>query len=240
MAVFAVSDLHLPGGEPESKSMTVFGARWHDYIARLERNWRAVVGENDTVIVPGDISWASKLEDALVDLSFIDSLPGKKIIGKGNHDFWWSTLSKMRVFLNNNNIFSIDFLQNNAYSVENFVICGTRGWFFDKSSQADIYTADYEKLAAREASRLEFSIKEGLKLSSGNVDVLRVFLHFPAFFGNDEAASIIDILERYRISDVWYGHVHSSAPVPSVMLHRGIKFHIVSSDAVNFTPVLIR
>ncbi len=240
MAVFAVSDLHLPGGEPESKSMTVFGARWHDYIARLERNWRAVVGENDTVIVPGDISWASKLEDALDDLAFIDSLPGKKIIGKGNHDFWWSTLSKMRGFLHDNNIFSIDFLQNNAYSVEDFAICGTRGWFFDKASQADVYTADHEKLTAREAARLELSIKAGLKLSDGDAAALRVFLHFPAVFGSDEASLIVDILEHYRISDVWYGHVHSSAPTPPVLLHKGIRFHLIASDAVNFTPILVR
>lgn len=240
MAVFAVSDLHLPGGEPELKSMTVFGTRWHDYIARIERNWRAVVGEGDTVIIPGDISWASKLEAALDDLLFIDSLPGKKIIGKGNHDFWWSTLSKMRAFLHDNNIFSIDFLQNNAYYVENLAICGTRGWFFDKSSQADVYTAEHEKLVFREAARLELSIKEGLKLSGGSTDALRVFLHFPAVFGNDEASLIVDILERYHISDVWYGHIHSSTPVAPVTLHKGIKYHIIASDAVNFTPILVR
>lgn len=239
MAVFAISDTHLPGGEPESKSMTVFGARWNDYITRLEQNWRAVVSESDTVVIPGDISWASTLDAALVDLTFLASLPGRKIIGKGNHDFWWSTLSKMREFLRKNGISSIDFLQNNAYSVENVTICGTRGWFFDEASQADVYTANHEKLVMREAARLELSIKEGLKLSSDR-DKLQVFLHFPAVFGNEECRPIVEVLKLYEVSDVWYGHIHSALHFPPVFVHDGIRFHLIASDAVNFTPVLLK
>lgn len=240
MAVFAISDPHLPGGEPEAKSMTVFGERWHDYIVRLEKNWCAVVSATDTVILPGDISWAATLDEALGDLAFIDSLPGKKLIGKGNHDFWWSTLSKMRVFLRENGIYSIDFLQNNAYAVEDIVVCGTRGWFFDASDQADIYDTDHEKLVAREACRLELSIKEGLKLSGGESSVLRVFLHFPAVFGGEECSSLVRVLEQYGITDVYYGHVHSPTPPPPVISHRGIRYHSVASDALGFTPILVR
>lgn len=240
MAVFAISDPHLPGGEPENKSMAVFGTRWHDYIGRLEKNWRAVVGNADTVILPGDISWASTLDGALDDLRFIDSLPGKKLLGKGNHDFWWSTLSKMRGFLHENGIFSIDFLQNNAYRADDLIVCGTRGWFFDEESQADVYTADHEKLVMREAARLELSIGEGLRLSGGDASVLRVFLHFPAVFGNEECTPVIDVLERFGITDVYYGHIHSSSPFPSVIFCRGIRFHCVSSDALGFAPILVR
>lgn len=240
MAVFSISDPHLPGGEPEAKSMTVFGARWHDYIERLEKNWRAVVSDGDTVILPGDISWAMTLDRALTDLAFIDSLPGKKLIGKGNHDFWWSTLSKMRGFLRENGIFSIDFLQNNAYAVENFIVCGTRGWFFDASDQAAVYDTDHERIIAREACRLELSIKEGLKLSGGDASPIRVFLHFPAVFGGEECAPVVDVLTRYGITDVYYGHVHSSAPYPSVISHRAIRFHSVAADALGFTPILVR
>lgn len=240
MAVFAISDPHLPGGEPVAKSMSVFGERWRDYIVRFEKNWRAVVSETDTVILPGDISWAATLDGALGDLSFIDSLPGKKLLGKGNHDFWWSTLSKMRGFLRENGIDSIDFLQNNAYAVEDIVVCGTRGWFFDASDQAAVYDTDYEKLVAREACRLELSIKEGLKLSGGDSSVLRVFLHFPVVIGGEECSELIDVLERYSVTDVYYGHVHSPSPPPPVISHRGVRCHIISSDALGFTPLLVR
>lgn len=240
MSVFAISDPHLPGGEPDAKSMAVFGERWRDYTSRLEKNWRAVVSSGDTVILPGDISWASTLEEALGDLSFIDSLPGKKLIGKGNHDFWWSTLSKMRAFLQENGISSIDFLQNNAYAVEDLVVCGTRGWFFDASDQADVYTADHKKLVLREAARLELSIKESLKLSGGDPSPIRVFLHFPVVLGDEEASDLIDVLERYSVTDVYYGHVHSSAPPPPVIRHRTLRCHIISSDALGFTPLLVR
>ncbi len=240
MAVFAISDPHLPGGEPESKSMAVFGARWHDYISRFEKNWRSVVSKNDTVIIPGDISWAMRLADAKDDLLFLDSLPGKKIIGKGNHDFWWVGLSKMRSFLSENGIFSIDFLQNNAYKVEDLIICGTRGWFFDESDQADIFDTSHEKLILREASRLELSLNEGLKLSGGDVSPIRVFLHFPAVFGEKQCTPIVDTLLYFAVTDVYYGHVHTATPFPELSVHRGVRFHSVSSDAVGFMPKLVR
>ena len=127
MAVFAISDLHLSTANAQ-KSMDVFGQRWSMYTERLEKNWRALVRENDTVIIPGDISWELSLEGAAADFHFIDRLPGKKIISKGNHDFWWSTVKKMNAFFERESISSISLLHNNAYEVEDFIIAGTRGW----------------------------------------------------------------------------------------------------------------
>ena len=126
MSIFVLADLHLSTDSKTNKSMEVFGARWQDYMTKIEKNWNAVVGENDTVIVPGDISWATRLEDAESDLRFLNSLNGKKLIGKGNHDFWWSTASKLNVFFEQNNFNTIKLLHNNAHIVENFVICGSR------------------------------------------------------------------------------------------------------------------
>ncbi|MBQ2308479.1 MAG: metallophosphoesterase, partial [Clostridia bacterium] len=150
MAVFVIADLHLDTVTNE-KSMEVFGNRWQGYIEKIQKNWTRVVSDDDTVIIPGDISWALTTEDALADLKWIDSLPGRKIIMKGNHDFWWSTLSKMRRFFCENCINSIDILYNNALEVENYIIAGSRGWFVDKSVQpSKSVSADYDKIVNRE------------------------------------------------------------------------------------------
>ncbi len=126
MAVYAISDLHL--ALSVDKPMDVFGARWSNYMERLRENWTATVGENDHVLIPGDISWATYLDQAYEDFRFINELPGKKIISKGNHDYWWTTKSKLDKFLDENGFHSIRFLHNNSYIVENLAVCGTRGW----------------------------------------------------------------------------------------------------------------
>lgn len=240
MSVFAISDPHLPGGEKINKSMSVFGSRWVDHKNRIEKNWRTLVTDADTVIIPGDISWAMTLDDAIADLAFIDSLPGKKIIGKGNHDFWWSTLSKMKKALLSAGIHSIEFLQNNAFSVEDFIICGTRGWFMEASSQSDIFDTDYEKLANREASRLSLSIEEGLKLSGGDPASLRVFLHFPAVLGYDTSPEIFEVLEKYSIEKIYFGHIHDPSQKTGSFVFRDKTFTCVSADMLGFMPLLVR
>ena len=154
MALFAIADLHLSLGE--DKPMDVF-AGWNDYTSRLENNWRKLVTDNDTVVVSGDISWAMKLEETLTDFTFIENLPGKKIFNKGNHDYWWSTKTKMDVFLKNNSLDSISILFNNSYVVDDYAICGTRGWFLENESQNDI------KVLNREVGRLEMSIQSAIK-----------------------------------------------------------------------------
>ena len=179
MSLFVISDLHLSTGEKTNKSMEVFGSRWAGYVNKLEKNWRAVITDNDDVVVAGDISWALKLEEAESDLKFLDSLPGTKYIGKGNHDFWWSTASKMQAIFDKLDIKTIKPLYNNAYVLEKFIICGSRGWFTDKAQQNVVGEVDYAKIVNREVVRLKLSLDQGVKLSEESGLPLLVFLHFP-------------------------------------------------------------
>ena len=181
MSLFAISDLHLSTGEQTNKSMEVFGSRWEGYVNKLEKNWRAVIKDEDSVVVAGDISWALKLEEAENDLKFLDSLPGTKYIGKGNHDFWWSTSSKMQTMFDRLEIKTIKPLYNNAYQLDDFIICGSRGWFVDKSQQNVVGEVDYEKIVNREIIRLKISLDEGKKLQAVSGLPILVFLCLTQF-----------------------------------------------------------
>ena len=156
MSVFVIADLHL--SSDGSKSMEKFGSRWTGYMQKLEKNWRAVITDADTVIIPGDISWSLKLEDAVDDLRFLDSLPGSKLIGKGNHDFWWSTASKMNAFFEKNGIKTVRMLYNNAYALDHCIVCGTRGWFVEEGQQNTVGDVDYSRIVNREVIRLRMSV----------------------------------------------------------------------------------
>ena len=158
MALYTIADLHLSLGVGKEKSMEVFGRRWQGYTEKLERNWRAIVEPEDSVIIPGDISWALGIDEALDDLMFIDSLPGTKYIGKGNHDFWWSTRKKLEDFFAAHGISTIRILYNCAYEVEDYIICGTRGWFYDDTLSGIPGGTDFDKLVNREAQRLKLSL----------------------------------------------------------------------------------
>jgi predicted phosphohydrolase len=239
MALFSISDLHLSLSTP--KPMDVFGQRWQGYTEKLEKSWRAVVSENDTVVIPGDVSWAMHLSEALADLKMIDSLPGRKLLGKGNHDYWWTTLSKMRGFLKENGITSIDFLHNNAYIRDSHIVCGTRGWFIEERLQSD-KTVDYSLISARECGRLKMSLDEALKLrdtDEGHGLPIVVYLHFPPVFGGFECREIIDVLHEYNIRHCYYGHIHSSYRIPRTVDYEGIELTLVSSDFLNFIPMII-
>ncbi len=240
MSVFVISDPHLAGGEKVNKSMSVFGSRWQDHKARIEKSWRAIVSENDTVVIPGDISWAMNFDDAVSDLKFLNSLPGKKIVGKGNHDFWWCSLSKMKNTLSENGIHSIDFLQNNAFSADGLIISGTRGWFSDAASQADVFDTDYKKICARESQRLELSIKEALKLSGGNTASIRVFLHFPVIWNGVQNDEILAVLLKYGIKEVYFGHIHDPNVKALKLTHGDMTLRLISADALMFVPMLVR
>ena len=145
MSVYTISDLHLSTLDSTNKSMEVFGRRWQSYMSRIENNWKKLISENDTVIIPGDISWALSLDEAESDLKFLDSLPGKKILGKGNHDFWWSTMKKHTEFFKKIGVNSVSFLFNNAHEVENFIIAGTRGWYHDEDAANAPENADFQR-----------------------------------------------------------------------------------------------
>ena len=194
MALYTISDLHLSTLDSTNKSMEVFGGKWKDYIIRIKNNWERLVEENDTVVIPGDISWALSLTEAVSDLKFIDSLPGKKILGKGNHDFWWSTMRKHYDMFEKEGISSIQFLFNNAYETDDYIIAGTRGWYQEELAKNAPENADFDKLINRESLRLKTSLGEakGLQESSPSKPIV-VFMHFPPYWNEKESKPLIDI-----------------------------------------------
>ena len=240
MSIFTIADLHLSTLEATNKSMEVFGNRWTDYTRRLENNWKRLVTDEDTVIIPGDISWALSLSEAYSDLKFLDSLPGKKILGKGNHDFWWCTMKKHEEFFAASEIKTVSFLYNNAHAVEKYIIAGTRGWYHDEDSGNQPDNADFEKLTNREALRLRTSLNEAKKLKEIYPEnEIIVFTHFPPFWNGKASENIISILSEFEIKRLYFGHIHGNYTVPPSFEYNGIEMSIVSADYLAFTPKII-
>lgn len=239
MPLFAISDLHLSLGQNTDKSMDVFGKRWQDYTQKLNKCWRAVVSDEDTVVIPGDISWALTLEEAEADLRFIHELPGKKIIGKGNHDFWWQTMRKLTAFTEAKGFSSLSFLYNNAIETPRHVVCGTRGWFYDPTSDNVPKDTDFDKISAREAMRLAMSLTVGEKLAAETGKELVTFLHFPAVWAGKISDGILDVLKTHNVQKCYFGHIHSGYDLPMEFSHEGISFSLISADFLSFTPKLI-
>ncbi|HHZ05754.1 MAG TPA: serine/threonine protein phosphatase [Clostridiales bacterium] len=229
MSLFAIADLHLSLGT--NKPMDVFNG-WNDYVSRLEQNWRAVVTENDTVVIAGDISWAMKLEETFKDFTFLESLPGKKLLLKGNHDYWWVTRKKIEDYLAANSFNSISLVFNSAKAVEQYAVCGTRGWFYEIISEED------KKILNREVGRLETSIKAALLLNKEPV----VFLHYPPIYGDNQCTEILDILKKYNIKKCYYGHIHGGNAAKKAITgeYYGINFSLISCDYTGFVPLLVR
>lgn len=235
MSIFSIADLHL--SQTVDKPMDKFGSRWTNHTEKLIKRWKAVVSENDTVIVPGDISWGISLEEALEDLLLIDKLPGKKLIGKGNHDYWWGTLTKMHQFLEENGITTIQFLYNNAYEVEDYIVCGTRGWYVEEKLQNE-KNADYDKIVNRENLRLEMCIKEALQLRGDSDKQILVYFHFPPVFKSFVCREFIETLKKYNIKNCYFGHMHGQYNVPRTTEFEGICFTLISSDFLDFIPMI--
>jgi predicted phosphohydrolase len=241
MSLFTIADLHLSTLDTTGKSMEVFGESWRDYTTRLANSWRRLVTDDDTVVIPGDVSWALSLEEATSDLKFLDSLPGKKILGKGNHDFWWCTMKKHYDFFEKNDIKTISFLFNNAHVVDDYIIAGTRGWYNDEDAQNAPSSADFEKLTARETQRLEFSIKEALKLKEEFPEKkIIVFMHFPPFWNGKASDGLIEILKEYGIRRVYYGHIHGAYTEPASFVYEDIEMHMISADYIEFIPKIVK
>ena len=241
MSLYAIADLHLSTLESTDKSMEVFGHRWDGYMTRLQNNWQRLIGENDTVVIPGDVSWALSLEEAVSDLKFIDSLPGKKILGKGNHDFWWCTMSKHQKLFDSENIKTISFLFNNAHETEEFIIAGTRGWFYDEDSGNMPNKADFDKLVARENQRMRVSLAEANKLKELSPEKeIVVFMHFPPFWAGKASSGIIEALHEYGIKRVYFGHIHGNYTLPPSFDYEGINMNIISADHLDFYPKIIK
>lgn len=232
MALYAISDLHL--ALSTDKPMDIFGARWSNYMDRIKENWQAVVSADDTVVVPGDISWATYLENAVEDFRMIDSLPGRKIISKGNHDYWWTTMSKLEKFLSDNGFSTISFMHNNSFWVENNIICGTRGW---KLPGDDDFSTEDRKIYQRELQRLEISLKSA-KVMPG--DRLIAAMHYPIFNSRGVFSEYLGIMQRYGVNLCIYGHLHGEAfrNAPEGV-HAGIEFRLISADYLEFRPLMI-
>lgn len=238
MSIYAIADLHL-STKTADKSMEVFGKRWDGYMDRIERNWRHLVKENDTVIIPGDISWALSLEDAADDLLLIDSLPGKKILGKGNHDYWWSTMKKHSEFFSRIGIHTISFLYNNAYDLGDMIVAGTRGWYIDEDSPNAPENSEYGKLMNREVMRLKTSLTAAKSLQGDSGREIACFLHFPPVYNGEEITALTDLIEEFGVRRVYYGHIHGKYSLPPVTLHRGVEYRIISADYLEFVPKFV-
>lgn len=229
MSLFVIADLHLSFGA--NKPMNIFRG-WDNYEERLEKNWRSLVTDEDTVVIPGDISWAMKLNECYEDFKFIHNLPGKKLLLKGNHDYWWDTRRKIENYLRENGFDSIEIVFNSAKAVGEYAVCGTRGWFYDAEADSD------KKVLNREVGRLRTSITEALKTGLEPV----VFLHYPPAYGDQRCDDILNVLKEYNIKKCYYGHLHGSNVAKKAVTgeFEGINFKLISSDYVKFVPILVR
>jgi len=226
--LYAIGDLHLSFGT--NKPMDVFGSGWENYTERIQDGFSAL-NDDDVTVICGDISWSMSLESALADFKFIDALPGKKIILKGNHDYWWSTAHKAHTFFEQNDIKTIDILHNNCFFYGETAICGTRGWFYEEETHG----AHDKKVMARELIRLELSLQ-----AAGDAPDKICFLHYPPRYADYVCGDIIDILNKYDVKKCVYGHIHG----PGLKQARtgniaGVDFSMVSADFLNFKPLKI-
>lgn len=226
MSVYAIADLHLSLGE--KKPMDIFRG-WHNYVERLTENWNNTVSDSDTVVIPGDISWAMRLEDTETDFRFInDKLNGSKIFLKGNHDYWWATLGKMERFLAEKGLDRIRILNNNAYRAEEICVIGTRGWINDGTEEADA------KVLAREEGRLRMSAAEGMKLGGEPV----AFIHYPPLFNGEKNEYILRVIKEFGIKRCYYGHIHGRTGHEKAFIgeYEGTDYKMISADWLGFMP----
>jgi len=241
MSLYTIADLHLSTLDSTNKSMEVFGPRWADYTVRIERSWRHLITDEDTVVIPGDVSWALSLEEAVSDLKFIDSLPGRKILGKGNHDFWWCTMRKHEALFEREGIKTVSFLFNNAHETEEYIIAGTRGWYNDSDAANAPDNADFDKLTRREELRLKMSLDAAKTLQALSPEKeIVVFMHFPPFWNGKASEPLIELLKDYGIRRVYFGHIHGIYTVEPSFVYEGIEMHLISADYLKFTPKIVK
>ena len=227
MALYAIGDLHLCLGAP--KPMDVFGGAWVEYMEKLKEGF-SVIKPEDTTVLLGDLSWALDLQNAKADFAWINEIPGRKIILKGNHDYWWSTVKKFDGFCAQNGFENFHILHNNHFEYDGFAICGTRGWFFEeeRSGQHD------EKVFKRELLRLEASLQ-----SAGDLPKI-VFLHYPPRYKGYECPEILELLQKYEVRKCYYGHLHgASHGLAQEGMWDGVNFKLLSADRLNFQPYCV-
>ncbi len=221
MGIFAISDLHLSKANP--KPMDIFGANWENHWDKIKNDWCMNVQESDTVLIPGDISWAITLDDAMADIMDIDRLPGRKVLSRGNHDYWWSSASKMKKVFPE----SICFVQNNFVDIGDWYVSGTRGWNLPGDER---FTDEDMKIYKRELMRLELSLS-----SAPDTKPIIVMIHYPPFYENGEPSKFVDIMKKYNVKHCVFGHLHGDSlkrVIEGEMY--GIRFTMVSCDYLDF------
>lgn len=235
MSIYTIGDLHLSFSQ--NKPMNIFGDNWNGHADKIRKNWMEKVNKEDFVVLPGDFSWAMYLKDTYKDFEYLEKLPGNKILLKGNHDYWWSGLSKMNEYLKENNFNNINFLYNNSYLVEDTIISGTRGWNLTDSE-------DNEKMLNRECIRLKLSLEDGINKFGRNKEII-VFMHYPpiskAGISNGYTKKYISIMKEYGVKKCYYGHLHGTSHSEAIEGNvDGIEFYLVSSDYLDFDLVKVK
>jgi len=237
MGIYAISDLHLSFSS--EKPMDIYGGQWINHTEKIKNNWEALISEKDTVIIPGDISWALRFNDSLVDLKWISELPGKKVFIKGNHDLWWNSVNKLNALYEN-----MYFLQNTFYEAEGYAICGTRGWICPDD---DDFTLHDEKIYRRELGRLKASLEAAAKAGYQRIDnasrskILGV-LHFPPAIDEIKGSGFTELFEEYGVEKVIYGHLHGKEANESALtgIRNGIEYILTSTDHLRNIPLRIK
>lgn len=234
MSIYVIGDLHLSFGQ--DKPMNIFGENWNDHANKIKNNWIKKVKEDDLVVLPGDLSWAMHLEDAFEDFKYLSKLPGTKLLLKGNHDYWWSTLNKMKNYLNENGFKKIDFIYNSAYLYNNKIIVGTRGWSLQDSENSN-------KMIHRENERLKLSIEDGIKQFGIDKEII-CFMHYPPINSKNimknNHLEFFSTMKQYNVKRCYYGHLHGKSYMEAINeIVEGIKFQLVSSDYLNFDLIKI-
>ncbi len=230
MSIFAIGDLHLCStGE---KPMDVFGSQWDDHWRSIRRHWRAAVGPDDTVLIPGDISWAMQLSGALEDLRGVAELPGRKVLLRGNHDYWWSSVTRLRSALPDD----MRAIQNDSLIVGDWVVCGTRGWEFP-TEQRPLEPSD-QKIYLRELMRLEMALEHAARTGGGRP--ILAMTHYPPLLKDCPRTAFTDMMERYDVRTAVYGHLHGAGIRNGLNGEcGGVRYQLVSCDAIGFAPLRI-
>lgn len=223
MRVFSISDLHLSVNNP--KPMDIFGPTWEGYLEKIFSQWKEKIADEDLVLLAGDFSWAMKLEDAVADFKLLENLPGKKIIIRGNHDYWWKSISAVRGILPDN-FYAV---QNDAIRFENYIVCGTRLWNLPDKNKP--MTAENEKIYKRELLRLEMTLEQAKKLRTNGEKII-CMLHYPPYTFREEDNEVTALLEKYGVYKVVFGHIHAFSKQSLVLEKNGITYYLTSCDIV--------